>query len=115
MKSGQELADEGMTRAFHAATEAFKREALWAIYDVAYDHNEFTTDLVWNLLDERGFNTTERRALGQLMKRAIAKKIVKRSFRYQPSTRPEAHANPKPIYLSLVFNEEPRRSRKEIV
>lgn len=109
--NGRDLANRGMQSSHAVADEKWKYEATWAVYDIAYEAREFTTDDVWNLLTMRGFDTHERRALGAIMQRAIRARLIKRSGRWTESTRPEAHNGPKPIYNSLIVGEIPRKKR----
>jgi hypothetical protein len=89
-------AQEAIERANEHANPEWKEAARAAVLAIA-PGVEFTTDDVWARLtgDEQ---THERRALGAVMQQLAADGRIVKLDRVRPSTRPEAHANPKQVW-----------------
>ncbi len=74
--------------------------ALSAVRYLADHLAEWTTDEVWGLLKARGEATHEPRALGAVMRRAVADGICLPTDRYRPTIRREAHGRPVRVWTS---------------
>lgn len=96
---GRARRDEGMGRAEANAAEEWRIAARAAILREAKFRPEFTTDEVWRSLERDAIREThDRRALGPIMNALVRKGLIHKTGRYTQTTRPEAHAAPKPIY-----------------
>lgn len=98
-----------MERVSAAADPQWQKDVRVAIQVVARRGVEFTTDEVWGLLDAWGIpRPREPRAMGPAMTAAVDDRVIKRTGGYKHSTRPEAHANPKPQYEAVRVVAETR-------
>lgn len=96
--AGKAAAQEGIDRADRAADLEWKVAAMMAVRQIARERREFTTDDVW----ERIPAVREPRALGAVMQKAAKAGVIEKSDRVRESDRPEAHSNPKAVWLSLT-------------
>ena len=70
---------------------------------LAHVHDEFTTDAVWQRLDNHDTPAPrEPRALGAVMRKAAVDGLIASTGRYQQSEREECHNRPVAIWCSLV-------------
>jgi hypothetical protein len=93
--------DEAVAKAFAAADEAWKNEAIKLVEEIALYAPAFTADDLWlNGLSK----PREPRALGGVLTRCAANGIIEKSGQYLPSVR--RHATPIPVWKSLVYTED---------
>lgn len=96
--------DQAISQVDRNAEPGWKQRAQEAISRVALRKDEFTTDDVWALLDERGIEAPhEPRAMGAITRWASSKGIIRATDRYAMSARPECHGRPIRVWQSLVF------------
>lgn len=84
-----------------AVDPAWLKAADRAVRRVAKKHPTFTTDEVWAALKRSKATTTERRAMGAVMRKAAAEGIIESTKTYQVSTRPECHRRPITVWASI--------------
>ena len=100
LEAGRAARDEGMARADDHAPPEWKVHAAAAIDARISSGAEFMADDVWADLDAAGVpKPPERRALGPLIVQASKRGRIVR-VGYRQSTRPEAHANPKAVWVA---------------
>ena len=97
--SGEALAQEGMRRAEDNADEGWLRAARLELSALISGGEPWTTDTIWYRLERLGVRTHEPRALGALIRQAAKAGLIQRSG-YTPTTRPEAHARPIPVWVA---------------
>ena len=100
--NGEALAAEGMQRAADHADSAWLQAANRIVQQLARSQEPFTTDQVWYRLEQAGVATHEPRALGAVMRRAAKAGLVEQ-VGYRPTSRPEAHARPIPIWRGTAL------------
>ena len=61
----------------------------------------FTTDDVWNLLDETGLTTKEPRAMGAVIRKMAAARVIIGAGEYWVSQRPECHQRPVKVWRGI--------------
>ena len=78
------------------------KAARWAVYSVAKEHQEFTTDDVWatGLPQCPGSN----RALGPVMLAAARAEIIRRTERTRPTSKRASHAQPLRVWESSIYD-----------
>lgn len=91
--------NEGIYRADSSASEAWKQEALAAIWTTCVNKQEFHVDSVWEVGNLS--QPPESRALGQQMRLAARKGWCEKTDRMLPSIR--SHGSGKPVWRSLVY------------
>ena len=108
--AAQAATDEAIARVEGHADDDWKAAAYDAVVWLAERRPEFTTDAVWAVLARRDPDaaTHERRAMGAVMRRAQADKIVQATERYHVSIRVECHGNPKRVWASLIYDDGDR-------
>ena len=100
------ITEEAIDRVERNADEEWKRAAHLAVAAAAQRREQFTTDLVVEIMAERGnVSTHEPRAMGAVMRRAARLGVVAATDVYEQSRNPEAHKRPKRVWRSLVFRE----------
>lgn len=78
-------------------------DALWLqqakriVWRLAQSGEEWTTDQVWYRLEATGLVTSEPRALGAVVRAAARAGFITQAG-YRPTSRPEAHSRPIPIW-----------------
>jgi hypothetical protein len=98
--------DEAMDRVERHSTAEEKKWLTKVIYFVAQNYRVFTTDAVWDVMDRAGLSVRERRLLGPLMRRAVARRVCVPTGQYRRSDRVECHGRTVPIYKSLIHQED---------
>jgi hypothetical protein len=96
-EQGDLLAQEAMQAAEDHADEGWLRAARQEIAALAASGEPWTTDHVWYRLEQLGVTTREPRALGALIRKAARDGLIRQQG-YTPTTRPEAHARPIPVW-----------------
>jgi hypothetical protein len=93
--------DAAIEQVDDAASVDWKAEALVAVARICEIREEFTTDAVWAMLDERGVAIPrEPRAMGAIMRRAVAAGLCLPTDRTSKSVRVECHRRPLQIWQS---------------
>lgn len=72
-----------------------------AVRRLAKREATFTTDEVWQALKRSKATTSERRAMGAVMRKAAADGVIRSTQTYRVSTRPECHRRPVTIWESV--------------
>jgi hypothetical protein len=103
MTTNVEITNEAVERVERNADERWKFAALTAVIYLSHRRAEFTTDDVAEFLSHTDVTTHEPRAMGAVMRRAARQGFIVATDRYRPSTRPQAHQNPKRVWRSLVI------------
>lgn len=94
---GDLLAQQAQDAAEAHADEGWLRAARQQIAALAASGEPWTTDHVWYRLELLGVATHEPRALGALIRKAARDGLIRRQG-WTPTTRPEAHARPIPVW-----------------
>jgi hypothetical protein len=98
---GETLRDEAVRRVEDHAPVDWNKQALAAVKFVAERKREFSTDAVWQVLEQRGIGgPPEPRALGAVMRRAVRVGLVEATDRVEKSRRPECHRRPVKLWRS---------------
>lgn len=94
--TAERAADEAIERVGRNADPNWKQAALEAVCIIALDRRQrFTTDDVWELLDQQGVRAThEPRALGAVIRTAQSKGLIQSTGEYVKSKRIECHGRP---------------------
>jgi len=95
------VTNEAVERAGAHADADWMAAALGAVEACAHGRSLFTTDDVYEYLTDA--STHEPRAMGAVMRKAQAAGICQATEYYRPSSRPQAHQNPKRVWASLRF------------
>lgn len=102
---GQMNLDAALESVEEHADAEWKLAALEAVNLVARQTPDFTTDEVWRVLDRTDFRTHDNRAMGAIMRRAVAEGWVKSTPDYRESRRPECHKRPVKVWRSLIWKD----------
>lgn len=94
--TGPQLRDQAIAEAEDQAMPDWLAEVTRILNQLIHDGDEFTTDDIWAKLPAE-LTTHEPRALGGLLKSAATTGRIHK-VGYRPTTRPEAHARPIPIW-----------------
>lgn len=100
---GEARKEDGMTRAWDNANTDWKAAALAVVRDLARTQATFTTDAVWQQLDDLGFATREHRAMGAVMRQAAQHNWIVKTDRVVPTMRPMANRRPIAVWQSLAL------------
>lgn len=95
--AGRARAADGIARAGEHADDDWKRAATAAVLSIS-PGEQFTTDDVWPRIPA-GLTTPEPRAMGAVMTSLAAAGEIVKTDRVRESRRPEAHANPKAVWI----------------
>ncbi len=99
--TGATLRDEAIERVTDNADDDWLDAAARAIRYVATRDETFTTDQVWEVLEQWDHSEPhEKRAMGGAMVRALRAQVCFKTGAYRPSKRPICKARPIPIYRS---------------
>jgi hypothetical protein len=104
IKTGWDLAVEGMNRAYGHKTPEWKAAAFEAVFQTCLDLEYFTPDYVWERFP-KGFEMGEGRALGAVMLRAKRDEWIEKTDRVWPSNRPSQHSQPLNVWHSLLYGD----------
>lgn len=98
--------DEAIVRGANAADKKWMSAAESAIYYLATTLDEFTTDDIWDHLDDAEVTVpVETRALGGAMRRAQANGWIKPTDRFLNSERPSCHSRPVRVWQSRIVED----------
>lgn len=98
-------------RSFVTQESLFEQEAgtSWteaadaAVREAARLHREITTDIVWLLMPHELREVREPRALGAVMKRAAAERVIEDTGKVEKTSLKRAHRRPKAVWRSLIY------------
>jgi hypothetical protein len=104
MTESEDARDEGMSRAEHGVDPQWWAAALEVVTALARRRDTFTTDSVWNTLEQWKPELTvhEPRVMGPLMAQAARDGLVVRTEERVKSTLVRAHARPLCVYRSAL-------------
>lgn len=99
---GIALREEAIARVDANAAISWKDAAMESVKVVASALDDFTTDTVWDYLDEHypGVTTHEGRAMGAIMRLASKQGIVTPTKEYRISSRASCHCRPLLVWSS---------------
>ena len=89
--------DEALARVEEAANRAWIAVAKDFVTTLS-PGEQFTTDRVWWHMERSGVTTPEPRALGAVMKNLCDREVIEKTGETRPTTRPQAHARPIPVW-----------------
>jgi hypothetical protein len=78
----------------------FIKEATATVNLFAMTGNRFSTDHIWQVLDAKGVTTSERRAMGAVIRSFTKAKKIKR-VDYEPSTQQRNHRRPVAVWQGV--------------
>lgn len=102
MTQGDLLADAAIRNAQINANDDWMRCAKQATWHIIRQGHEFTTDDIWQLLDDLGVRTHENRALGAVIRSARDAGVIVATGRYVKTRRPEAHSRPVMVWEPML-------------
>ena len=91
--------EEALTAVEGAADQRWMESCHEIIRLLAFSGNKFTTDHVWQMLEERGLSTKEPRAMGAAIRKLANKKVIVGTGEYWNSARPECHSRPVKVWV----------------
>lgn len=97
--------DQGMANVQVSAGD-WSIRAAHALKQCAKQHAEFIVDDVWRYMDPLDI-PPDGRAMGPVLHAAARHNLIWNSHRIQLSARRSAHRNPRPVWQSLIFEDEP--------
>lgn len=107
-REGDRLRDEAMHRAEQNAPLSFRAGVMLALHYIATYRRELTTDPVWYVLEDWGEpKPPEPRALGPIMKSAVAWGWIVPTEKTWRSVRPDCHRRWLRVYASLLYGRIP--------
>ena len=89
---GIDIVEEG-------AREAWKMQAMEAIWKCAKTNQMFIVDAVWQVLEVR---TDEDRAMGAMMRKAKSLNWIRPTEHFRTSASVKSHGNPRRVWESLI-------------
>lgn len=99
-----EARDEALERVEQNASKVWTALALATVLDIANNKAEFTTDDVWEALNQLGAEDPhESRAIGAVMRNAAKDGLIRPTDRYLPSQRVACHRRPVRVWHSCTF------------
>lgn len=102
MKSGEQLANEGMQQSLLNADLDWRMHAETVINKLITNARTFTSDDVLIELEKQGARSVNNSALGGVIKK-FAREDKIEHFGWQPSKRPSRHKAPVKVWRSKVF------------
>lgn len=98
-KTGEALKEEAISRVEANASRAWLDEAWMSLRFMCSKFREVTSDLVWIDLHGRGIpDPHEPRAMGPVMRRAVAEGLLRPTSTFEPSEMPQNHRRPVRVY-----------------
>ena len=97
------LAEEAIEQVGLNADQVWASEALKVVQMLSIQRHDFTTDDVWEWMNQLHptMTTHEPRAMGAVMRKASADRLCAPTERYSKSLRPECHRRPIRIWQGL--------------
>lgn len=99
--ASREAANHAIELVAAGACEAFRREALRAVWDVAVARESFIVDAVWEAMSVP-WAVSDKRAMGAIMQEAKHRGWIAPSDCFVASAQVACHANPRRVWRSLV-------------
>jgi hypothetical protein len=96
-----QVTNEAVAASYNATTDEWREAAYNALRAHARTHAEFSAEDLWDVIPR----VRERRALGGVVRRAVANKIIEPAG-YMKSNRPDQHRSIKGWWKSLVFEQD---------
>ena len=100
MKQGDFLRDQALDRV-ETANKSWVDTAVTVGRAVASTMAEFTSDDIWNALDEAN-RPREPRAMGPVMMRLQRAGVIRPTDRVKKSALPQCHSRPKRVWRSML-------------
>lgn len=97
--------DNAIQQVERNADPDWKEMAYITGYSVARRNSEFLSEDVWQALLDQGVHTHEPRAMGAVMRRLHADKVIEPTDRFVKSPSPLGHGRPSRVWRSLVVAE----------
>lgn len=88
-----------------ASDKEWREAAAGRVRQLALNNQTFTSEAVLVWLDEHGYHTKDKRALGAIMQ-SFAKAGIIRAHGYAAALRPERHKAPVRVWESLIRDAE---------
>lgn len=104
----ERLKQQGMEAAYQYADLDWKKIASDALRKCAETKPEFTTDDMWEIINQTGVVTSENRAMGAIMQSASRAGIIKSTGYFLPSKRVSKHKSPTRVWQSLIYKPKQR-------
>jgi hypothetical protein len=97
------LAEQAIQRVGLNADQLWALEALKVVEMLSIQRHDFTTDDVWEWMNQLHpeMTTHEPRAMGAIMRKASATRLCVPTERYNKSQRPECHHRPLRVWQGL--------------
>lgn len=99
----ERLKQQGMEAAYQYADLDWKKIASDALRKCAETKPEFTTDDMWEIINQTGIVTSENRAMGAIMQSAARAGIITSTGYFLPSKRVSKHKSPTRVWQSLIY------------
>lgn len=103
LKAAREARDAGMSLAESGIAPEWRAAATAAVRKLCETRPTFICDDVWLELGERDDTPKNARALGPILNRAAKDGWCRNTKTYVPSANRNCHANPRPVWGSLLF------------
>lgn len=100
VSAGAEARDAAISRVDRAASPEWKARALGAVRFCCLLNEVFTTDSVWEYLEEK---PPEPRAMGPVMRRAEAAGYCSKTESFRPTALVSGHRGPRRIWKSNIY------------
>ena len=97
--AGEKNKEEAIERVDRHMDPEWRQKTMQAIWILAKEKPEFTTDDVWKFVP----STRENKAMGACMMRAKKQGLVQPTERHIPSERPDCNRRPVKVWKSLLF------------
>lgn len=104
----ERLKQSGMEAAYQYADLDWKQIASKALRQCAETKAEFTTDDMWEIINNTGVVTSENRAMGSIMQSASRAGMIKATGYFLPSKRVSKHKSPTRVWQSLIYKPKGR-------
>lgn len=104
----ERLKQQGMEAAYQYADMDWKKIASDALRKCAETKPEFTTDDMWEIINQTGIVTSENRAMGAIMQSASRGGMIKATGYFLPSKRVSKHKSPTRVWQSLIYKPQGR-------
>ena len=91
---------QGMNAAEAGAPEEWKLQAIAAVQLASEMNDEFTTDEVWAILEQNGYDRPPTpAAMGPVMRRACREHLIRKTGRYRVSVQHTNHAREVAVWV----------------
>ena len=99
-----DITDEAIARSYRNADPDWLRIAFTEGIQLALDQDEFTTDDLWERMEEHHpkVTTHEHRAMGSVIRKLKADNAIRPTTYYRPSRRASRHGAPIRVWRSML-------------